>query len=125
MKFSFHKDQVLTTFAYEVSKALKDKMRRYHFIHIGKKDQQGNIKYHSFPRMIHFNEQDPLKVLALKLFKVLRPLLYSSGFTNDPQMLDIPEADAYSFFFNNQMMAYELVLVLKDGTRWKLDPLNH
>jgi hypothetical protein len=40
-------------------------------------------------------------------------------------MLDIPEADAYSFFFNNQMMAYELVLVLKDGTRWKLDPLNH
>jgi hypothetical protein len=39
MKFSFHKDQVLTTFAYEVSKALKDKMRRYHFVHIGKKDQ--------------------------------------------------------------------------------------
>jgi hypothetical protein len=40
-------------------------------------------------------------------------------------MLDIPEADAYSFFFNNTIMAYELVLVLKDGTRWKLDPQNH
>jgi len=52
-------------------------------------------------------------------------LLYSSGFTNDPQMLEIPEADAYSFFFNNTKMAYELVLVLKDGTRWKLDPMNH
>jgi len=51
--------------------------------------------------MIHFNEQDPLKVIALKIFKVMRPLLVSSGYLNDAGILTQPEADAYQTVFNS------------------------
>jgi len=56
MKFSFQKNQTLTTFAYEVSKTYQYKTKRFHFIHVAKPDSQGQIGYHSFPRLIHFNE---------------------------------------------------------------------
>ena len=66
---------MLTTFAYEVSVSTKPKIKRHHFIHVAQSDAEGNVKYISFPRMIHFNEQDNLKTIALKVFKTVRPLL--------------------------------------------------
>jgi hypothetical protein len=73
----------LTTFAYEVSITTRMKIKKHHFVHIAKPTESGEIKYYSYPRMIHFNEQDPLKVIAMKVFKVMRPLLFSSGFITD------------------------------------------
>jgi hypothetical protein len=51
------------------------------------------MEYLSFPRMVHFNEQDPLKVIALKIFKVMRPIVVACGF--DESINNMPEADAY------------------------------
>lgn len=56
MKFNFKADQVLTTFAYELSRAQKDKVRKYHFVHISKADSDARISYHSFPRLILYND---------------------------------------------------------------------
>lgn len=62
-----------------------------------------------------------MKVIALKIFKVMRPLLVSSGYLNEAGILTQPEADAYQTVFNSAT-PYDMVLILKDGTRWKLDP---
>lgn len=79
---------MLTTFAYEVSVTTRQKIKKHHFVHIAKPQADtGEIKYFSYPRMIHFNEQDPLKVIAMKVFKTLRPLLHSTGFVTDPAMM--------------------------------------
>jgi len=94
-------------------------------VHIGKRDASDQVIYHSFPRLVYFSDSDLLKIVALKLFKVLKPLLYTAGLTNDPAMMETPEQESYAHFFNETNIAYELVLVLKDGTRWKLDPHNH
>ena len=75
IKFTFVKDQVLTTFAYEVSLTYRHKIKRYHFIHVAQPNKDGVIEYFGPPLMVHFNEQDPLKVIALKIFKHIRPLL--------------------------------------------------
>jgi hypothetical protein len=125
MKFNFVKDQTLTTFAYEVSKTLKDRVRKHHFVHIVKVGEENKITYNSFPRLVVYNDQDPLKVVALKVLRNMRPLLYSSGVTNDPDHLEINENDAYNVFFNSGKQAYDMVYVLKDGTRWKLEPQVH
>jgi hypothetical protein len=123
MKFSFQKDQVLTTYAYEVSVSTKSKIRRHHFVHVAKPTETGQIKYFSFPRMIHFNEQDPLKVVAMKVFKVMRPLLTQTAFITDPAFSAQSEVEAYqTVFASSSPPPYEMVLIMKDGTRWKLDP---
>lgn len=95
MKFSFVKDQILTCFAYEVSKTLKDRVKRQHFVHIVKVNEQNKVTYNSFPRLVIYNDQDPLKVVALKVLRHLRPLLYSSGLTNDPDHMEMNESEAY------------------------------
>lgn len=79
--------------------------------------ESGEIKYYSFPRMIHFNEQDPLKTISMKVFKTVRPLLVG----NDPNQ---PENEAYQALFT-EGQAYEMVLLLKDGKRWQIDPTQH
>ena len=79
----------MTTFAYEVSKHTKDRVRKHHFVHIAKKDANKNVTYHSFPRLVQYNDQDPLRVIALKVLKALKPLLYSSGVTNNPDVLEM------------------------------------
>lgn len=121
MKFQFTKDQQLTTFAYEVSKHTKDRVRKHHFVHIAKADASKNVKYVSFPRLVQYNDSDPLKQISLKVLRALKPLLYSSGVTNNADVLEMQESDAYNVFFNADRQAYEIVYVLKDGTRWKLD----
>lgn len=45
--------------------------------------------------MIHFNEQDPLKVVAMKIFKVMRPLLTQTAFITDPAFNLQSEVEAY------------------------------
>ena len=54
MKFKFHDKQVLTTYAYEVGKSNKRLLHRNHFIHVAQTDDQGNIVYHSFPRLVPY-----------------------------------------------------------------------
>lgn len=86
MKFSFRQGQVLTTFAYEVSVSVKPKIKRHHFIHVCRASESGELKFLCVPRMVHYNEQDPLKVIAMKMFKLMRPLLSHQ---------DLPEQEAY------------------------------
>ena len=47
--------------------------------------------------MIHFNEQDPLKVIAMKVFKIMRPLLI----TAESDLINQTEADAYQAIFTS------------------------
>ena len=75
MKFQFAKDQQLTTFAFEVSKHTKERVRKHHFVHIAKKDESKLISYFSFPRLVQYNDSDPLRTIALKVLKTLKPLL--------------------------------------------------
>ena len=75
IKFTFVKDQVLTTFAYEVSLTYKLKIKKYHFIHVAQANREGQVEYFGSPIMVHFNDQDPLKAIALKVFKFMRPIL--------------------------------------------------
>lgn len=63
-----------------------------------------------------------MRAIALKVLKVLKPLLYSSGVTNNPDVLEMAENDAYNVFFNADRTAYDIVYVMKDGTRYRLDP---
>ena len=54
----------------------------------------------------------------------MRPILVSSGYINDDgSLMNQPEADSYSTVFNNAS-PYDMVLIQKDGTRWKLDPAS-
>lgn len=83
MKFSFVANQQLTTFAYEVPTNVKQKVKRYHFVHIGKRKEEeaenGKIEYFSFPRMVVFGDQDRLSDIAQKILKALKNLLLNSG----------------------------------------------
>ncbi len=114
MKFKFRQGQVLTTFAYEVATSVKPKIKRYHFIHVCKASEQGELKYLCVPKMVHYNEQDPLKGIAMKMFKLMRPLL--------PHQ-ELPEQEAYQLNFAKSP-PYELCIVLKDNQRWKIDPTS-
>ena len=75
MKFKFHDKQVLTTYAYEVAKSQKRMMHRNHFIHVAQADPNGNIIYHSFPRLVIYSEMDPLKTISFKVFKGMKMLI--------------------------------------------------
>ena len=83
-----------------MSKHTKEKVRKQHFVHIAQRDADNNVSYLSFPRLVQYNDQDPLRSIALKVLKVLKPLLYSSGVTNNPDVLEMQESDAYNVFFN-------------------------
>ncbi|CDW77742.1 spore germination protein ia [Stylonychia lemnae] len=127
MKFNFRQDQSLTTFAYEVSKTQKDKIKRQNFVHIAKADQDGRITYHCFPRLIMYQESDQLKTISGKIFKGLRTTLATTSFQMDPLFMQQSETESYNQLFSCdqavlQQEPYEMVLVLKDGSRWKLDP---
>lgn len=115
----------MTTFAYEVSKTLKDRVKRHHFVHIVKGDERGQVTYNSFPRLVVYNDQDPLKIVAVKVLRCIRPLLYSSSVITDPDLLEMNENDAYNVLFNSNKQTYDMVYVLRDGTRWKLEPKVH
>jgi hypothetical protein len=90
-------------------------------------DLEGTVTYHSFPRLIQYSEMDPLKTLSFKIYKGLRNLLY--------QICDVPrfenldqsmaELQQYNSLFNENnpdMDPYEMVIVLQDNSRWKIDP---
>jgi hypothetical protein len=90
----------LTTFAYEIISGQKQKIRRYHFVHIGKRKMDpkdpnavGKIEYFSFPRLVVFGEQDRLSDIAQKMLKSLKPLLLNAGL--DCTTVDINAKDAY------------------------------
>lgn len=101
MKFSFVAHQQLTTFAYEVPTAIKQKIKRYHFVHIGKRKgeemEAGKIEYFSYPRLIVFGDQDRLSDIAQKILKALKNLLLNAGL--DCQTYDINAKDAYQHYF--------------------------
>lgn len=128
MKFSFVANQQLTTFAYEVPIQIKQKVKRYHFVHIGKRkadeSEAGKIEYFSFPRLIVFGDQDRLSDIAQKILKALKNLLLNSGL--DCQSYDTNAKDAYLHYFKQGAKnLFDIVLVLKDGQRWRLDPSVH
>lgn len=63
MKFSFVSNQQLTTFAYETFMNIKHKIKRYNFLHIGKRKSDdfesvdaGKIEYFSFPHLVVYGE---------------------------------------------------------------------
>ena len=103
---------MLTTFAYEVATSVKPKIKRHHFIHVCQATDQGELKYLCVPKMVHYNEQDPLKGIAMKMFKLFRPLLPHSELT---------EQEAFQLNFG-KTPSYELCIVLNDNQRWKIDP---
>lgn len=123
MKFCFKADQTLTTFAYEISRSHKEKVKRSHFVHIAKTDVEGRITYHSFPVLINYQDTEPLKNIALKIFKGLRGLVTKSLFKQDKVFAGLGENESFAYAFGGlpQGDPYEMVLVLKDGSRWKLD----
>ena len=128
MKFSFKAEQTFTTFAYEISRSHKEKVKRSHFIHIAKADLEGRITYHSFPILINYQETEPLKNIAVKIFKGLRGLVAKYLLKNDKVFSTLGEVESFAYAFGGHQQnsiggdPYEMVLVLKDGSRWKLDP---
>ncbi len=47
-------------------------MHKSQFIHIAQTDQiTGQIVYHSFPRLVHFNLDDPLKKISFEIFRAM------------------------------------------------------
>lgn len=76
MKFNFKPDQVLTTYAYEISRSHRERVRPNHFIHIAKADMDGKITYHYFPILVNFQDSEPIKNIALKIFKGLRTIIH-------------------------------------------------
>ena len=75
MKFKFHDKQVLTTYAYEIPKAHKKLLHRNQFVHVAQVDLQGQIRYHSFPRLVTYTEMEPLKSISFKIYKGLKTLI--------------------------------------------------
>ena len=39
-------------------------------------DTNGNIKYHSFPRLIQYSEAEPLKSISFKIYKGMKNLVF-------------------------------------------------
>jgi hypothetical protein len=84
----------------------------------------GKIEYFSFPRLVVFGEQDRLSDIAQKMLKTLKPLLVNAGL--DCNQVDINAKDAYQHYFKlGQRNIFDILLVLKDGQRWRLDPSVH
>ena len=55
ISLNFTRGQELTTYAYEVSRLLKEKLMPINFIHITKQEFNVNSRtYHSFPRLVTF-----------------------------------------------------------------------
>jgi hypothetical protein len=65
-----------------------------------------------------------LKNIALKIFKGLRGLVAKSLFKSDKVFPTLGENESFAYAFGGLPLGdpYEMVLVLKDGSRWKLDP---
>ncbi|TNV85898.1 hypothetical protein FGO68_gene3349 [Halteria grandinella] len=129
MKFTFRNDQVLTAYAYEMGRAQRERVKRYHFVHIAKTDREGRITYHSYPVLVNFQESEPLKAIAMKIFKGLKELVQRCLMQNDALFSQLGEQEAFAYCFGNtnsvlmpSKQPYEMVLVLKDDSRWKLDP---
>lgn len=62
---NFSRGQELTTYAYEMSKLMKEKLLPVNFIHITKQEFSADSRtYHSFPRLITFYEQETIKMVA-------------------------------------------------------------
>jgi hypothetical protein len=81
MKFNFKPDQVLTTYAYEISRSHRERVRPNHFVHIAKADMDGKITYQYLPILVNFQDSEPIKNIALKIFKGLRTIIHQSLFT--------------------------------------------
>jgi len=64
MKFNFKPDQVLTTFAYEISRSQKERIKRCNFVHVAKADIEGRITYHLFPRFVFYQDADQLRTIS-------------------------------------------------------------
>ena len=74
---NFVRGQELTTYAYEMSRLLKDKIMPINFIHITKAEFNENSRtYQSFPRLIPFYEQETIKLVAQKIFLSIKPLIH-------------------------------------------------
>ena len=75
MKFNFKAEQTLTTYAYEISRSHKERVRAVHYIHIAKTELDSRISYHSFPILVNFQDSEILKNIAIKIFRGLRMIL--------------------------------------------------
>ena len=92
-------------------------------MHVARADQLGQITYHSFPRLIFYKEADLLRNIAFKILKGLKTTVLSSSPCDEAFAL-MNENDSFNYAFGRGLSneIYEMVLVLKDGSRWKLDP---
>lgn len=128
MKFNFKAEQTLTTYAYEISRSHRERVRPMHYIHIAKTEIDSRISYHSFPILVNFQESEILKNISIKIFRALRMTLAKTIFAQDPLFLSLGENECFTYVFsgahpfrNYFADPYDLVIVLKDGSRWKLD----
>ena len=102
-------------------------MHRNHFVHLAMVNPDGNISYHSYPRLIQYSEMDPLKTIGFKIYKGLKNLLNEVCDIPKQEFDDQPlvEFNQYSALFCSAELSqepYEMVIVLSDGSRWKIDP---
>ena len=75
--FNFAPGQQLTTYAYEVDRKAKDKLHSINFIHLTKQEFSVTSKrYHTFPRLLMFGENDSIKTIGFKIYKEMRLLLH-------------------------------------------------
>jgi hypothetical protein len=119
---------VLTAYGYEISRAHRERVRRYHFIHIAKTDGDGRISYYSYPILLNYLESEHLRAIAAKIFKGLRGFVQRCLLKGDQVLQSLGEVEAFNYVFGaSNLMAqrpppYDMVLVLKDDSRWRLDP---
>lgn len=70
---TFTKNQDLKAFAYECHKGVPEKLSPINFVHLTREEfANESRRYQSFPRLIHFNENDSIKCVSQKIFKDLR-----------------------------------------------------
>lgn len=62
-------------------------------------------------------------MIGVKVFKAVRPLLFSLGVITDQNLLLMSETDAYTQVFKDSTQPYQMQLLMKDGSRFKIDPV--
>jgi hypothetical protein len=88
---------------------------------------EGRITHHYFPILVNFIDSEPIKSIAIKIFRGLRNIVHRALFLQDPLFITLSETEAYAYAFGGHTLrqyfvdSYDLVLVMRDGMRWKLD----
>lgn len=65
-------------------------------MHVAKAESDGRITYHSFPRLIIYQETDTLKNISLKVFKGMRGTIAQSFEGLDQNFVSLNENEAYN-----------------------------